>query len=121
MKYHHLYADSAGESHWRQVAIALEERVFAPPAKGIRVSDGESVSSLMFLTLPAGWNEPVHPTPQKQALICLAGSVRATASDGEIRDIGPGDVWLMDDLTGKGHHTEVTSACDFNAAIVQYG
>lgn len=75
---------------------------------------------MMFLKLPTGWNEPVHPTPQKQALICLAGAVCVTASDREAREIGPGDVWIMEDLTGKGHHTRVISDDDFNAIIVQY-
>jgi hypothetical protein len=48
-------------------------------------------------------NEPVHPTPKKQALICLASAVHVTASDGEAGEIDPGDVWLAEDLIGKGH------------------
>jgi len=120
LQYHHLYADDAGESHWLNVEVVLKERTFAPPAQGILVSEPESVTSMMFLKLPAGWNEPIHPTPKKQALICLAGVVRVTASDAEAREIGPGDVWLMEDLIGKGHHTRVTSDEDFKALIVQY-
>ena len=61
MRYYHLYADDAGESHWRNVEVVLKERTFAPPAQGIHVSEPESVTSMMFLELPAGWNEPVHP------------------------------------------------------------
>jgi quercetin dioxygenase-like cupin family protein len=108
------------QSHWRNVEVVLKERTFAPPAQGILVSEPESVTSMMFLKLPAGWNEPIHPTPKKQALICLAGVARVTASDAEAREIGPGDVWLMEDLIGKGHHTRVTSDEDFKALIVQY-
>lgn len=121
MKYHHLFADAVGESHWQDVEVPLTERSFAPPARNILVSDAEPASALLFLTLEAGWNEPIHPTPIAQTLICLAGAVQVTASDGEVREIRQGDVWRMEDLQGKGHHTEVISAEDFNAAIVQFG
>jgi hypothetical protein len=120
LRYHHLFADDAGESHWKVVEIALEERIFAPPAKGILVSAPESTTNMMFLRLHSGWSEPAHPTPKRQTLVCLAGAVRVTASDGEAREIRTGDVWRMEDLTGKGHHTRVISDDDFDAIIVQY-
>jgi hypothetical protein len=120
MMYHHLYADAAGESHWRDVDVSLEERSFAPPASGILVSDAEPATGMLFLRLPAGWNEPIHPTPRRQTLICLAGAVRVTASDGEAREIGVGDVWRMEDRQGQGHHTRVIGAADFEAVIVQF-
>lgn len=121
MKFLKLYSDADGESHWQDVEVELEERTFAPPAKAIEVSVPEDAKQLMFLRLKAGWNEPVHPTPVVQKLICLAGGVRVTASDGEQRDIGPGDVWHMGDTHGKGHHTLVTSDEDFLSVIVQHG
>jgi len=119
MRYHKLYVDDEGESHWQDVAVTLEERTFAPPAKAIEISQPETASRTMFLRLKAGWDEPIHPTPVAQKLICLAGSVRVTASDGEARIIGPGDVWLMQDKHGKGHHTVVTSEEDFVSVIIQ--
>ena len=117
---HQLYADSQGESRWRDVTVTLAERVFAPPAQGIEISDPEPASQMMFLRLKSGWNEPIHPTPVAQRLICLSGSVRVTASSGEARDIGPGDVWDMSDTHGKGHHTVVTSDADFICVIAQF-
>ena len=120
MKYQKLYSDDMGESHWREVDVPLEVRSFAPPAKGIEVSEAEPVQKMVFLRLKSGWDEPVHPTPVKQKLICVAGSVKVTASDGEVRNIGIGDVWHMEDNHGKGHHTLVTSKEDFECIIVQY-
>ena len=89
MQYHHLYSDEAGESHWRDVDVALEVKSFAPPAQSIEISRARA-------------------------------GVRVTASDGGIRDIGAGDVCLMEDVGGKGHHTHVTSDDDFEAVIVQH-
>ncbi|NRB01306.1 MAG: cupin domain-containing protein [Rhodobacteraceae bacterium] len=120
MIYHRLYADEQGESHWEDVEVTLEERSFAPPAKAIEISPSEPVTNTLFLRLKSGWDEPIHPTPVAERLICLAGTVRVTASDGETRDIGPGDVWHMEDKHGKDHHTVVTSDEDFLAVIVQF-
>lgn len=121
MKFHHLFADASGESHWVDVDVPLAEKTFAPPAAGIHVSVPQSADAMVFLRLPAGWDEPIHPTPCSQTLICLSGWVRVTASDGEARQIGPGDVWRMDDIRGKGHHTCVIGDTDFDAVIVQHG
>lgn len=120
MKFHKLYSDENGESHWEDVDVTLEARSFAPPAQDIEISEAEPVSKTLFLRLQAGWDEPIHPTPVAQKLVCLAGAVRVTASDGTVRDIGTGDVWHMEDKHGKGHHTIVTSTDDFEAFIVQY-
>ncbi|MEM8579681.1 MAG: cupin [Pseudomonadota bacterium] len=121
MKYFDLYADEAGESHFRDVDVVLQERSFAPPAEAIEISDTSPATGMLFLRLRAGWNEPIHPTPVAQTLICLRGCARVTASDGATRDIGPGAVWRMADTHGKGHHTQVISAEDFECVIAQHG
>jgi hypothetical protein len=120
VRFQKLFADVSGESHWKDVEIQLEERTFAPPAQDIEVSEPEPVKQFLFLRLRSGWDEPIHPTPVPQKLICLAGAVRVTASDGKARDIRQGDVWHMGDCGGKGHHTRVISDEDFEAVIVQY-
>ncbi len=98
----------------------LNERLFAPPAQRIFVSEGEAAARFVFLELQAGWNEPVHPSPRRQTLIVLRGSVEVTASDGEVRRFTAGDVWRMEDVQGKGHHTRVLGDEDFEAAVVQF-
>nr|WP_174818971.1 cupin [Ruegeria atlantica] len=120
VKYYKLYVDAAGESHWDDIEVKVEERSFAPPAQAIEISEPEKVERVMFLRLRSGWDEPIHPTPVAQRLICLAGTVHVTASDGEFRTISRGDVWHMEDKFGKGHHTKVTSEDDFEAVIIQY-
>ncbi len=95
MKFHKLFSDADGESRWADVDITLEERSFAPPAKAIEISASEPVKNMLFLRLKRGWDEPTHPTPVAQKLICLSGRVLVTASDGEAREIGPGDIWHM--------------------------
>ncbi|KMW56772.1 hypothetical protein AIOL_001728 [Candidatus Rhodobacter oscarellae] len=120
MRYHHLFDGEDGETRWSDVAVALQERSFAPPAKAIETSQTRAATGMLFLRLRAGWDEPIHPTPVAQTLICLRGCVRVTASDGSTREIGPGDVWLMEDKAGAGHRTHVISDQDFECVIVQH-
>jgi hypothetical protein len=120
MRYFNLIAGAGGESHWADIDVALSERSFAPPASAIEVSDTAEATGFLFLRLRAGWDEPQHPTPVIQTLVCLRGCVRVTASDGDWRDIGPGDVWRMADTHGAGHHTRVTSPDDFECVITQH-
>ena len=120
MRINLLYADDTGESHWSDIPVSLQVREFAPPAQQIEISVPVAATQTMFLRLRAGWDEPSHPTPVAQRLICLAGQVEVTASDGARRRIGPGDIWDMRDTHGAGHHTRVTSTENFECVIVQF-
>ena len=59
MKYHLLYADETGESHWRDIEVPLEEKTFAPPAEAIELSGAEPLGvdavavSILPETLPS--------------------------------------------------------------------
>ena len=74
---------------------------------------------MFFSGAPSGWHGDWHPAPRRQFSCNLAGEVEVTASDGETRLFLPGDVLLLEDTTGKGHKTKVTSEEDFIIAVVQ--
>lgn len=73
MRYHHLFTDGHGESHRRTVDVDHSEQTFAPPAKAIEISEPEPAKATLFLWLPAGWDEPIHPTPKRQFYVCIRG------------------------------------------------
>jgi hypothetical protein len=50
-----------------------------------------------------------HNAPRRQYIINLDAAVEITASDGERRVIGPGEVLLVEDVTGKGHLSKAVS------------
>ena len=52
---------------------------------------------------PAEHDIDWHPAPRRQYIINLDAGVKITASDGESRVIGVGEVILVEDTTGKGH------------------
>jgi len=114
-----LYADSGGESHFRDVEVQLRETDFAPPAPPLNVSSFSSASEYGFATAPLGWHGDWHPTPQRQFLFYIAGEVEVGVSDGEVRTFGPGDIVLVEDTTGKGHVSRVLDSAEVLNAIMR--
>jgi hypothetical protein len=119
MDYLRLFADADGESHYDDVTTALTPTDFAPPAPPLNLSPFMPAARCGFLGAPAGWSGDYHPTPRRQFLFVLRGIFEGTASDGEVRRLGPGSVLLMEDTTGKGHAVRIIGDEDALAAIVQ--
>jgi len=44
-----------------------------------------------------------HTAPRRQWCITLSGSVDIGIGDGTVKTFGPGDVFLAEDVTGRGH------------------
>ncbi|CAK0900032.1 unnamed protein product [Prorocentrum cordatum] len=110
---------ATGDSRFDDEAeVAMVEKMFAPPAPSLFASDKMPVSNFLLVETLPGWGGDVaHPTPAKQYCMCLRGGCRITVSDGESREFGVGDVWLLDDTEGKGHVTHTPTESLF--AMVQ--
>ena len=98
MHIHNIYVDDKGESHFRDMEIEwvkdmgygqLSERF---PAMGI-----------IFRKTSGDYDLDWHPAPRRQYIINLDAAVQVTASDGEVRVINAGEVFLVEDTSGKGH------------------
>ena len=98
MRIHNLYEDEHGESHWRDIEV---EWVTSSP--GGKLSAPIPVSALIFRETQPDYDLDWHPAPRRQYIINLDGGVKITASDGETRVIGAGEVLLVEDTHGKGH------------------
>jgi len=98
MRIHNLYEDADGISHFRDVEIEwVEERHFS------RLSARLPAAGIIFRETSGDYNLDWHPAPRRQYIINLDAGVEITASDGESRIIGAGEVLLVEDVTGKGH------------------
>ena len=118
MRYVRLYADKAGDTHFEQAAVELNEADYRPPAPVLFVSHAYPADALQFVRAPSGWvGENIQP-PQRQFLLCLEGHLEISTSDGEKRTFGPGDTLLMEDTSGKGHRSRVKGSHEWIAAIV---
>lgn len=114
-----LRANDAGLSRFDTLEIERKETVFAPPAEPFPVSKSIPASRFAVVQLPVGWSGERHPTPARQMLFCLAGSVRVTPGVGQPVTINTGEAWFMEDTTGSGHQTQVISNVPFEAVVIQ--
>ncbi len=98
MRIHNIYVDDAGETHWRDVEVEwVEER------NGSKLSKRLPATGIIFRETSGDYDLSWHPAPRRQYIINLDGGVQITASDGEARQIGAGEVILVEDTSGKGH------------------
>ncbi len=73
---------------------------------------------LKFCGLPKGWDGGWHNSPVKQFVTGVGGAIQITCSDTSQVMVKTEDVILLEDLTGKGHHTEVTSNETWHGVLV---
>jgi hypothetical protein len=95
---HNIYCDTNGESHWRDVTIEYEDE-----GPGGKTTAHQFANGIIFRQTQAEHDRPWHPAPRRQYIINLDAGVELTASDGESRKIGKGEVILVEDTSGKGH------------------
>ena len=100
MRYFRIYADPDGESHFEDLDVALR-----PQPNGAEYSALIPAIGVIFRRNPADQFLDWHPAPRRQYVITLSGEAEVEASDGDVRQIGPGTIMLADDTTGKGHIT----------------
>ena len=98
MRIHNIYVDDKGESHWRDIEVEwAEERDFSKLSKRL------PATGIIFRETSGSYDLDWHPAPRRQYIINLDGGVKITASDGVAREIGAGEVILVEDVRGKGH------------------
>ena len=98
MRIHRLYTDAKGESHFEDVEIEYVEAT-----RSGRLSKRLPATGIIFREVPPTYDLDWHPAPRRQYIINLDAGVQITASDGEARRIGAGEVILVEDTHGKGH------------------
>jgi len=104
MRIHNLYEDANGESHFRDIEVDWIE------TRTGKLSKRLPATGIMFRETTTDYENSWHRAPRRQYVISLAGGMSITASDGETRHIGVGEIVLVEDTTGKGHITKSSGA-----------
>lgn len=113
-----IYADAAGDTHFRRTEIDFDLREFAPPSQPLGVSAALASSSCLFLSAPPGWDKDFHPTPRRQLAVLLDGDIRISVTDGETIAMTPGTAFILNDSDSKGHLTRVQGDRDASFLFV---
>jgi hypothetical protein len=104
VKYFRIYAGPDGESHFEDVEVEMQ-----PGSGESLLSELIPAKGVIFRQSAADQYIDWHPAPRRQFVVTLSGHAEVEASDGEVRQIGPGTIMLADDTTGKGHITRSAS------------
>ena len=106
--YVRLFRDEAGESHFEDVDVVLDQALHAPPAPPLDMASLGAASGVALIGGDPDWGGDVpHPAPVRQFLTVLVGRAEITASDGSSRQFDPGDLVLIEDTSGNGHSTRI--------------
>ena len=104
MRIHRLYTDKNGESHFQDVEVE-----YAETTRAGKLSKRIPATGIIFREVQPDYDLDWHPAPRRQYVINLNVGVEITASDGEVRVIGAGEILLAEDTTGKGHRSRAIS------------
>jgi quercetin dioxygenase-like cupin family protein len=95
MKVVRLYTGDDNHTHFQDLDLATFATLATQVGDGaIRLNQGPAKSFSDF-----------HNAPQRQYVVVTSGVMEIEIGDGTKRQLGPGDVLVAEDLTGKGHIT----------------
>ncbi len=104
-KFWRVYSGGDGQSHLAELPLAMKPFTDKEGAHG----QGTELQSaaIAFRVSPPGYELSWHCAPRRQYSISLSGVAEIEVGDGTKVRLGPGDVVLAEDLTGRGHITRV--------------
>lgn len=100
-KYVRLYTGSDGKTHFEDIEVKYNRDVLLGDVVIARQSDPIVCGQAFFITgnRDGDW----HCAPRRQFLFFLEGEMEMEVEDGSIRRFLPGDVLLVEDISGRGH------------------
>ncbi len=96
-----IYTGEDGKSHFEDLNLSWEK------VRDSQRTAVEKASSFEFRRVLPGHFNDFHPAPKRQYVVNLEGQAEVGVGDGSKRIFSPGDVLLVEDLTGQGHTTRV--------------
>ena len=98
MRITRVYTGDDGESHFEDVELSLKDL-----GEIGRLSELVGATGIIFRETDGDYDLGFHNAPRRQFVINLDGSVELEVGDGTKRVLGPGDVLLAEDTSGRGH------------------
>ena len=90
-----IYTGDDSQTHFQEVDLDTFAAIATNPGQGpLRLNHRPGDAGLAF-----------HNAPRRQYVVLLSGKMEIETGLGEKRLLGPGDVLIAEDLTGKGHTT----------------
>jgi len=100
MKVTRIYTGADNESHFEEIEVDLKDLGMIG-----RISALEPASGIVFRETEGDYDFEFHNAPRRQYVINLDAAVELETGDGTTRILGPGEVLLAEDTTGRGHRS----------------
>ena len=112
--YTRMFTDSRGVSCFEDLEIELVQGFSDPPAEPLHTAQFLAGDGATFwVGAPTDWKGDVpHPAPRRMIFITVRGEYEVTTADKILRRFPIGSVLIVEDTTGSGHSTTITSAED---------
>mgnify|MGYP000616181491 CR=1 FL=1 len=89
-----MYGGDDGQSHFQELDL---------PTEGWQPVALKPGADVFFRSFPEGEFHDWHNESRRQYAFILSGEVQFQVGDSSVRNLGPGGVFLGEDLTGQGH------------------
>jgi hypothetical protein len=99
MKVTRIYTGDDGESHFEDLDVPMLDRGGAIGS----ISRLQEATGIVFRETGADYEYDFHNAPRRQYVVNLDASVEIETGDGTKRLLGPGEILLAEDTTGRGH------------------
>eukprot|EP01094_Clydonella_sp_ATCC50884_P009225 TRINITY_DN18759_c0_g1_i1.p1 TRINITY_DN18759_c0_g1~~TRINITY_DN18759_c0_g1_i1.p1 ORF type:complete len:180 (-),score=27.62 TRINITY_DN18759_c0_g1_i1:43-582(-) len=124
LRYWHNWASEDGVSHFTEcnMTIGWEAKQFNPGDPPLFSHLTSTNATLKWFYIPPRWNPgpELHPNPAVQWGVWFSGQTLFTAGDGSQVYLGPGDVYLGDDVGSDGHHSMNSGYGPAVSAMIAY-
>ena len=105
MKIVRFASASDGGSQFVELDMPIDNASTDAFGNTVRRSAILPAQSTMVTEMPEGFYQDWHPASRRQLLIVLSGTLEVETSDGKKHRCGSGEVFLADDVGGRGHRT----------------
>jgi hypothetical protein len=113
-----LFTGADGLSHAERISVKLSAIPGGPDT--IEQSEPVKVTSSYVVRLAPGFFESWHNADKRRYVIPISGLAEIEIAGGEKIYAEPGQIFLAEDLTGKGHTFRVLGTNDWVALFVQF-
>ena len=113
-RYTRLFTDESGASRFEDSTIELQQ-MFSPPGLETSIFSAPFLASegSLWIGAPNTWNdESLHQVPRRMIQVTTQGEYQITTNEGDIRRFPVGAVLIVEDTSGAGHSSKITSAED---------
>ena len=109
-----IYTDATGVTHFEDGEVVLH-----PGGEIGSLSESIQPSSLVLRRTDAGYDYDWHPTPARQFIFLMTGSIEIEVGDGEKRTFSGGTTLFLEDTEPPGHRTRNVGPTPRWSAFVQ--